>query len=109
MHGPQDDVVRHQVECGHLLLCGERRQQTAIHRVNVNRVLALKGKAEFRRCWMPRNVQIDQNSRLEYLDLCMGQIHDCISKCYKENNWNLVSIHVSHQCIHLTVYCFTFR
>lgn len=41
LHGPQDDVLRHQVERAHLLLRGERRQQTAVHRVNMDRVLAL--------------------------------------------------------------------
>lgn len=53
MHGPQDDVFGDQVERGHLLLGGERRQQMAVHRVNVNRVLALWGKTDFRMCWTP--------------------------------------------------------
>lgn len=47
LHGPQNDVFRHQVESRHLLLCGKRRQQTAICWVNMNGVLALQGKVQW--------------------------------------------------------------
>lgn len=70
LHGPQDDVFGDQVERGHLLLGGERRQQMAVHRVHVNRVLALWGKTDFRMCWTPVVAKIIRAPvRSEHTDL----------------------------------------